>query len=341
MPNAGLINGRGRCGNKTPNPACDPKAELSKFSFKKGKRYRLRIINGSAFSAFTFMIDGHKLTVIEADMTAVQPHTVDRLNLNVAQRYSVIVEANQDVKNYWMKAVISTACYPEGTADDLEPLVLAHVNYEGADDKEPDNKETEHPTEEQACVDLDPTLLQPLKAQAPYPLSEVNDEKTIKLNIEFFADKDNINRGHINGITHRPEMQNPVLLRTIKGSSTFEPTENVYSLPSGNAVQFFITNKDEGEHPFHMHGHDFQIIASSKEKVDWDNSPVTYADVKKLPVVKNPIRRDTLTVPASGWVLIRFEINNPGIWAFHCHIGSVSVFTNIRMACTSWTDVAV
>ncbi|KAL1874918.1 hypothetical protein VTK73DRAFT_10398 [Phialemonium thermophilum] len=32
------------------------------------------------------------------------------------------------------------------------------------------------------------------------------------------------------------------------------------------------------------------------------------------------MRRDTVTVP-SGWhVVLRFEADNPGLWALHCHI---------------------
>ena len=26
-------------------------------------------------------------------------------------------------------------------------------------------------------------------------------------------------------------------------------------------------------------------------------------------------------MPASGWLLIAFETNNPGAWLMHCHIG--------------------
>jgi hypothetical protein len=34
----------------------------------------------------------------------------------------------------------------------------------------------------------------------------------------------------------------------------------------------------------------------------------------------NPVRRDTVTVPAQGWTVIRFRADNPGVWMFHCHI---------------------
>jgi hypothetical protein len=35
---------------------------------------------------------------------------------------------------------------------------------------------------------------------------------------------------------------------------------------------------------------------------------------------KNPVRRDATMLPSFGWLLIAFEVNNPGSWLFHCHI---------------------
>jgi FtsP/CotA-like multicopper oxidase with cupredoxin domain len=32
------------------------------------------------------------------------------------------------------------------------------------------------------------------------------------------------------------------------------------------------------------------------------------------------MRRDTVSVPRFGHAVLRFRANNPGIWAFHCHI---------------------
>lgn len=32
------------------------------------------------------------------------------------------------------------------------------------------------------------------------------------------------------------------------------------------------------------------------------------------------MRRDTVQVPENGYVVIKFLADNPGVWAFHCHI---------------------
>ena len=36
--------------------------------------------------------------------------------------------------------------------------------------------------------------------------------------------------------------------------------------------------------------------------------------------LKNPILKDTVSVPDAGFTLIRFLADNPGFWLFHCHM---------------------
>ena len=36
--------------------------------------------------------------------------------------------------------------------------------------------------------------------------------------------------------------------------------------------------------------------------------------------LSNPLRRDTASVEAFGWILLRIVADNPGAWAFHCHV---------------------
>lgn len=61
-----LINGKGRY-------SADKLADLSVINVEYGKRYRFRIVSISCDPWYTFSIDGHSLTVIEADGEAVVP----------------------------------------------------------------------------------------------------------------------------------------------------------------------------------------------------------------------------------------------------------------------------
>lgn len=332
IPDSGLINGRGRCG--VPSNKCDANNKLSDFKFTPGKRYRLRLINGSAFTAFQFSIDGHKLTVIEADLTPVQPYEVDRININVAMRYSVIVKADQPADIYWMKAIMSKACYPEGSGPNLNPYVLATVTYDGAANKKlppsPSPKKSAETPE--GCLDLDPSKLKPVKSLEAFLPKTSNDsmvltkDATFPLVVSFGPDSKGITRGMFNQKTLNLKPGDPFNLKP--KDKRYLTDSNVLELPSSDVIQFFIVNTDAGEHPFHLHGHDFQIIHYNTEANEWkEGEKELEAQVQEKlkfamdnQIKDNPLRRDTFSVPPGGFVLIRFVKNNPGFWAFHCHI---------------------
>jgi iron transport multicopper oxidase len=82
----------------------------------------------------------------------------------------------------------------------------------------------------------------------------------------------------------------------------------------GDTVVIVLNNDDTGKHPFHLHGHIFQVIYRSDDDAGhWDPDTMsTFASV--------PMKRDTVLVPPSGNFVVRFKADNPGIWFFHCHI---------------------
>lgn len=85
---------------------------------------------------------------------------------------------------------------------------------------------------------------------------------------------------------------------------------NAYIIRSGQIVQIVVQNNDAIEHPMHLHGYDFQVVARGFGPWDGDES--------KLPAV--PMRRDTVTTPPAGHLVIRIKTMNPGTWMFHCHM---------------------
>lgn len=65
-----LINGLGRSSTNLTTA-------LAVVNVKQGKRYRFRLISISCEPAYNFTIDGHTLTVIEADGVETSPLEVD------------------------------------------------------------------------------------------------------------------------------------------------------------------------------------------------------------------------------------------------------------------------
>jgi FtsP/CotA-like multicopper oxidase with cupredoxin domain len=90
-------------------------------------------------------------------------------------------------------------------------------------------------------------------------------------------------------------------------------------------VDIIIQNFDEGNHPMHLHGHKFWVLGQG-------HGPFPGYDFLGLKaygqgildghegVLDNVIRRDVATAEGFGWLALRFVADNPGAWAFHCHM---------------------
>ncbi|KAJ8899687.1 hypothetical protein K2173_019385 [Erythroxylum novogranatense] len=66
-------------------------------------------------------------------------------------------------------------------------------------------------------------------------------------------------------------------------------------------------------HPIHIHGFNFHVLAQGFGNYDSVNDPSKFNLV-------NPQVRNTIGVPVGGWAVIRFIANNPGVWFMHCHL---------------------
>ncbi len=89
-----------------------------------------------------------------------------------------------------------------------------------------------------------------------------------------------------------------------------------FVLKKGEIVELVINNIDPGKHPFHLHGHNFQVVWRSEEEAGtFQDSNVT---AEAFPAI--PMRRDTVVLNPNGNIVLRFRADNPGIWHFHCHI---------------------
>lgn len=86
----------------TPN--CNTNQQFRSVYFvQPNKVYRLRVINMSAMSAFTFSVDGHMLLPIEVDGVSLDKSKssfVDYAMIVTAQRYSFLLTTDKPVKRY-------------------------------------------------------------------------------------------------------------------------------------------------------------------------------------------------------------------------------------------------
>lgn len=86
---------------------------------------------------------------------------------------------------------------------------------------------------------------------------------------------------------------------TINGATY--PNRNSLNVKEGERLELVISNTTGMSHPMHLHGHIFEV---------------TEIDGRKITGAK----RDTILVPPKSTIKVVFDANNPGVWAYHCHI---------------------
>ncbi|KAG6916139.1 laccase, multicopper oxidase, benzenediol:oxygen oxidorectuctase [Tephrocybe rancida] len=288
---ATLINGKGRY-------IGGPQSELAVVNVQWLKRYRFRIVAMSCDPAFTFSIDNHLLTIIEADGENTAPLVVNSLDIYAGQRYSVILNANKLIGNYWIRANPN-----RGSPGFDGGRNSAILRYKGAPNALPTT------TQPKSVIPLKEVNLHPLSNPAapgiPRPgAADVNLNLVTSVNFTTF-------KYEMNGAPFTP-LSVPVLLQILSGTKAAQdllPKGSVYPLPANKVIEISLPGTAEeigGPHPFHLHGHAFSVVRSGDSK--------TYN-------YRNPVKRDTVNTGfADGNATIRFVTDNAGPWFLHCHI---------------------
>ncbi|KAG4438082.1 hypothetical protein IFR05_006448 [Cadophora sp. M221] len=290
VPNSGLIN----------------EAQGVTFPMVAGKKYLFRIINMGAFAPFYLQFDQHDMTVVEIDGVYTTQTTVSQLFITVAQRYSVIVMAKtSSTKNFAIKASMSTDMFnPTIIPATFNTEVSAYLVYNSAAALPAPLTITPVP--------FDDSIFTPYDQQAAFgPVT-----KPITMTVSFGTNQNGQFRGYLNQFDYIPQKV-PTLytamnapLDQVNNPSIYGANTNPYVLPLGAVVEITLQNHDSFAHPFHLHGHNFQVISRTSGGPDF---PIN------IPAGA-PMRRDVVQVMSDGSVTIRFVADNPGIALFHCHI---------------------
>jgi hypothetical protein len=83
---------------------------------------------------------------------------------------------------------------------------------------------------------------------------------------------------------------------------------------AGSVVKMFWNNTDAGEHPIHLHGHPFYLVATSFNPPGSEHRFAPYF-----------MRRDVATIAGSGWAEYLFVVDYASVIMLHCHIGKRAV----------------
>ncbi|KAH8883973.1 hypothetical protein GQ53DRAFT_752517 [Thozetella sp. PMI_491] len=351
IPNSALINGANKvdCALHT-NRRCDSSsAALPILDLEQGKNHRLRILNVGAFAWFEVTADRHfDMPVMEIDGTEVAPTPEDGILVGPGQRYSIVLSAtapNHTVGDtFWFRARMVKHCFSENVLPeqgfDEARAVIRYTNVAGASAKgEAAVPTTENDSNRYAveCRDPKPGRYFPA-VETPAP-AYAHHSWYLRVNLEIGNWR--LERGFLNQSTFRTKVQSPTLHRVVEGlaaqnesfaaegvnTRAFDPVhELVISSKDVEVVDVILQSFDEGNHPFHLHGQQFWVLAAGHgyfpgyEALGFAPDGKGLLNPQNNTMVANPLRRDVATVEGYGWHLIRFVADNPGIWLFHCHM---------------------
>lgn len=339
---------------------CDcslPKSGHKVYNVKKGLTYRLRMVNAASNVNVVMQVAGHKMTVVEADARPVSPFEVDKFILLTGQTASVLIKADQDVANYW---ITFTIMKKSGQSQiNAQRTSYAILNYEGVAEADPTSPMPGDVTmtAKEQFAQYAPKSDGGMYALADYPyydhiLEPVPESQRFKANfiVQTFTAKvrvwtvnnilnnyysimgSSIQLNYYLGTTDSINLvsqANPLPGHTVKETNTTLLAERtqigvhvveVDLLKTIDVVyQAGTTAKKTPLHPLHLHGQSFLVMATS-EKQDWPGWD-HYTDEKIDEILaKRPPIRFTQPMPPTGWVWLRFNAGNPGIWFVHCHI---------------------
>ncbi|VDI07751.1 iron transport multicopper oxidase [Mytilus galloprovincialis] len=311
-PNSILINGRGKLKNNL--------APLDILHVTKGNRCLLRLIGVSSMYVLLFAIHGLKLNVTETDGFEVIPTVVDKIIIYPAERYDFELDLDYAKEGIY-NITVSILSSPNLTI--TPPIELGFLNVSIKNNGQAKD------------------------------IPKSNENALHFLNFGFPKHHSSIN-GRIFRWPTVSALTQPSEVDTNCNGCTDEEIchcSHSLNLKSGSTIIMVLLNLGTGaaiSHPIHMHGHTNEVLKmefpevtidgqftftddikcsntlpnmnSSYNNARWRNS--SWNDYNKIPGINtiDPLRKDTIVVPYGGYVIIRIEARNPGVWFMHCHI---------------------
>ncbi|KAF7196718.1 Iron transport multicopper oxidase fetC [Pseudocercospora fuligena] len=327
VPDSVVINGAGTyiCGDAVPARPVDcvevPAESQPSLYLDTRKRTIIRLVNVGAYAGFSVSALGSVMTALTVDaghpVSGQMSRTVGYVQ--PGERVDVLLELDPVAGHYNTRLNVTLDDTPFKYENPA--LTLTHtfpLHWNGRFRKRQARRELKSIVVERfdtqtATSAEDQSAVLPPAAQHTVLLYAVTQK---------LARLDNEPRGFINQTTWRPQSPSlNALARSKWDDNQFVP-HIPYNKHSPVWVDIILNNLDEDWHPFHLHGYSFWVLSSYTSEYNWGSynpydstkAPSGEYDLKSAP------RKDTFYVPRHGYAVLRFEANNPGLWAFHCHV---------------------
>ncbi|KAJ5280342.1 Multicopper oxidase type 2 [Penicillium angulare] len=297
-----------------PDSALINDSTNTKIKILPNKTYLVHVVCLANWPGHAWVLDGHEMTVVEVDGVYTEPYPVGDKMLRVApgQRTSVLFRSKPDTsKNFaiWDTMDINMMFIYENRAipANYNPNATAYLVYD-------ESKPLPAPPSFNELIFVDDVEFVPADRQ---PLLQPVNHQII-LDTDH-AVIDGRSRFTINNKTYIPQ-EVPTLYTANTVGSELASNPEVYGdvnpiiVKHGEVVELVINNHHNNLHPWHLHGHQFQVLQRSAVDGGYFNGQYFKNNSQ------TPVRRDTIMVQNHGHTVLRFRADNPGVWLLHCHI---------------------
>lgn len=284
--------------------------------FEPGERVRLRFINGSAMSFFNVRIPGLPMTVVQNDGQNIEPVEVDEFQVGVAETYDVVVTPGAGAWTI-MAESMDRSGYVRGTIASREGLVAAvpglrepplltmadmgmnHDNMRQASGHHAHHAKAVTRHEHRRGPGVANTVDTPANRlrhpgigldDVPHRVLSYADLRSLTPNSDRREPGRSIEL-HLTGNMHRYMWS----FDGYKYSEVDGPIEFEY----GERLRLVLVNDTMMSHPIHLHGMFVELVNGNAEF--------------------NP-RKHTVNVKPAEKLALDITANEPGLWAFHCHL---------------------
>ncbi|KAF5603210.1 L-ascorbate oxidase [Fusarium pseudocircinatum] len=329
VPDSLLVNGQGRFNCSMAVPARPVVCSQVQFSDLKPlmmsgsqNKVRLRVVNTGSVSGLSLRIGGAILRPVRLDGGfAVKAGATETVGiLYPGERVDLEVEWTVNFAgDHWLTIYMDDENfgYPNPALNPTQSFPMFSSSTKGSS-----NEPVPHPLEADAVQVLDSQILKAATKVSDLPPKA---EQTILLyaKVEKLAHMDYAPVGFVNHTSWTP--QTPPLLAQNRTSWDDSQLIPFIGMSDGKPkrVDIVINNLDDGAHPFHLHGHSFYVLSSYRNpgRGSWGSyNPYTDEAPPNGLNLEFPVRKDTVSVPRRGHVVLALVADNPGIWALHCHM---------------------
>ena len=303
------------------------------YLFSPGERVRLRIINGSAMSFFNIRIPGVRMSVVQADGKNVRPIEVDEFQIGTAETYDIVVEPTAEAHTIVAEAMdrsgmaVATlasragARAPVPSLRDPVLLTMTDMGHGGMDHSGGGHSNMGHAPstggmDHGSMKMRDTSSLPPNVAVGPgidmvsaNPADRMGDPGLGLDNVghKVLTYRD-LTALEPNDDPRKPSRHMQIHLTgnmerymwSFDGRKFNAVADQPIRFAYNERVRVKLVNDTMMAHPIHLHGHFFELVNG--------------ADRMHQP------QKHTVIVQPGGSATFDLTADEPGDWAFHCHL---------------------